>query len=269
MKNKIKNIVLALAVTAISFSMTAVNASAATVNKGWNVTYNGTEMTTDYDLDKATIEHAMPGDTLAFAISYTNDTKEALDFYLNTAVITSLEDDETGEIAAGGAYSYKLSYVLDGAETIIYDSDTIGGDNDVLKGLKQIQGDNPEDTYFSLGRVAAGDSGVVNLVIKLDGNSQDNGYMAKLATMNVSFGVEKIPQPVNKTVKVEETKKVVYTTPGGTEIVMIDDPIVPLNGPQTGDSALPIIICSVSMMIGFMLIGLYFYIMRKSREEVA
>ena len=268
MKNKIKNIVLALAVIAISFSMTAVNASAATVNKGWNVTYDGTEMTTDYDLDKATIEHAMPGDTLAFAISYTNATAEANDFYLNTAVITSLEDDETGA-AAGGAYSYKLSYLLDGVETIIYDSDTIGGDNDVLKGLKQIQGDNPEDTYFSLGRVAAGDSGVVNLVIKLDGNSQDNGYMAKLATMNVSFGVEKIPQPVNKTVKVEETKKVVYTTPAGTEIVMIDDPIIPLNGPQTGDSALPLIICSVSMMIGFMLIGLYFYIMKKSREEVA
>ena len=268
MKNKIKNIVLALAVTAISFSMTAVNASAATVNKGWNVTYDGTKMTTDYDLDKATIEHAMPGDTLAFAISYTNDTTEALDFYLNTAVITTLEDDEAGD-AAGGAYSYKLSYVLDGAETIIYDSDTIGGDNDVLKGLKQIQGDNPEDTYFSLGRVTAGDSGVVNLVIKLDGNSQDNGYMAKLATMNVSFGVEKIPQPVNKTVKVEETKKVVYTTPAGTEIVMIDDPIIPLAGPETGDSALPLIICSVSMMIGFMLIGLYFIIMKKSREEVA
>lgn len=271
MNKKIVNIILALAIVAAGFMGVTNKALAFTQTKGWTVTYNDEGLTSDYDVDKATITSVMPGDTIVYEVDYKNDTKNDTDFYINTKVINSLEESLTEDdttAAKGGAYSYKLSYELNGATTVIYDSETIGGDNETVVGLKQIQSEleDNQGAYFSVGRLSNNQAGKVKLEISLDGNSQDNGYMAKLATLDLAFGVKEAPKPTTQVVKNTSVNKVVYVKDGKTEVVLIDDPVVPLAGnPVTGDSILPIIICSISMALGLLLVVWYFAIMKKGR----
>ena len=283
MKKIIVNTVLALMLIAAGFAGLDTKAEAATQSIGWDVTYSGNGFSSNYDVSKSTITSVMPGDTIVFRVNYINGSKDASDFYLSTDIINSLEEKSIGggeSNAAGGAYSYKLGYTVKGVETIIYDSETIGGDTSVVAGLKQVQGQAGDGSgaYFNLGKLEAGESGTINIEIALDGNSQDNSYMAKLATLDVKFGAEKsVTEPeVIKTTSVNKVTnnigsggQVVYTVPGGTEVVLIDEPVVPLADPVTGDSILPLLICTVAMAFGIILVVMYFIIMKKQREEVA
>ena len=285
MKKKILYTALALMLIATGFMGVKGKAEAATQSVGWDVTYNGSGFDSTYDVSKSTITSTMPGDTIVFKVNYYNATKDAAEFYLSTDIINSLEEKSIGggsSNAAGGAYSYKLAYTINGTDTVIYDSETIGGDNDVVAGLKQVQGQAGDGSgaYFNIGKLASDpdkkNPGTVTIEISLDGNSQDNSYMAKLATLDVRFGAEKVEEETVKNTTVNKVtnhtgggSKVVYTTPGGTQVVYIEEPATPLANPITGDSLLPLVLCTAAMLTGIILIALYFIISKKQREEVA
>ncbi len=271
---KTVNIVLALLLTVGGLMTTNTNVLAATQTTGWDVSFDGTKLSSNYDLSKATVTSVMPGDTIIYDVSYKNDAGTAADFFLSTEVITSLEEGAGGEEsgAYGGAYAYKLSYDIGAGPVVIYDSETIGGEGADVLGLKQIQGtlDNDEKTFFSIGTLEAGKQGQILVEIQLDGNSQDNSYMEKLATLDIVFGAEKVSQPTPNIVKNTSVNRVVQVLDGGTQVVVIDDDEVPLaGGPQTGDSILPLLICSAAMSFGLLLIGWYLIVLRNKKEEVA
>ncbi|SDB34673.1 hypothetical protein SAMN02910298_01691 [Pseudobutyrivibrio sp. YE44] len=274
MKKRIMNLVLALALTAIGLTGQITVAQAEEIP---TATFKGSDFNSNFDhftTDQQTIPNIMPGDTVTFQAKYVNDSGAAANFYLNTDVISSLEeksaDNSSSTEAKGGGYTFKLTQ----GSKVLYDSNMLGGDD---KGLHQFE--NEGDTYFSLGQLANGGSGIVNLEITLDGNSQDNSYMYKLATLEIRFAAEKLPGNKPPTViNNVETNRVVYRVPGGSQVVAIDDPSTPLavssvrnnpNNPNTGDSMIPLMICSAGLLIGIIFIAMYFVISKKQREEVA
>lgn len=270
MKIKYLNLVLALLIGVVGLLNTSENAFAKTQTTGWEITYDGFSVSSGGTADKGTITSAMPGDTIQFDVTYTNSSDSSAAFYLNTDVIDSLENKNAdGTDASGdgeGAYTYNISYTLNGTKTTLYNSDTVGG-----IAISDVTDEN-QATYFGIGTLSAGESGVITVEVVLDGNSQDNAYMAKLATLALKLGVEKNSTTTSTTTTVtgsSTVKKVVYTVPGGTEVLLIDEPIVPLDGPQTGDSIVPIIICMAALLIGIMLVIWYFKLTRKEKEEVA
>ncbi len=285
MKNKILNLVLALALTLAGLAGTNNIVLAKSQTASWDVTYTGSKLESTYDVSKSTITNMMPGDEITYSVGYKNDSGKAVDFYLSTDIINSLEDKSAdgadSSAASGGAYSYKISNLIDGQEKVIYDSEVLGGES-AVKGLNQVKNSLEEGkaAYIGLGQIANGNQGIIKVDIKLDGNSQDNSYMYKLATLDVRFGVEEVKTSSNNTKVVDEviTRDVVYTLPGDQQVVVIDDPNIPLDGgpvagiggsPVTGDSLVPIIGCTVGLLVGTMLIGCYFIVVKKNREEVA
>ncbi|SEA66124.1 hypothetical protein SAMN02910384_02030 [Pseudobutyrivibrio sp. ACV-2] len=285
MKNKILNLVLALALTLSGLAGTNNIVLAKSQTASWDVTYTGSKLESTYDVSKSTITNMMPGDEITYSVGYKNDSGKAVDFYLSTDIINSLEDKSAdgadSSAASGGAYSYKISNLIDGQEKVIYDSEVLGGES-AVKGLNQVKNslEDGKAAYIGLGQIANGNQGIIKVDIKLDGNSQDNSYMYTLATLDVRFGVEEVKTSSNNTKVVDEviTRDVVYTLPGDQQVVVIDDPNIPLDGgpvagiggsPVTGDSLVPIIGCTVGLLVGTMLIGCYFIVVKKNREEVA
>lgn len=264
MKKKLINIVLALTVVIAGFAGTNITAAADEVGVGWTVSYTGSSIQSDYQekygSSNATISSAMPGDTLYYEVTYKNNSGSAASFYMNANVVETLE---AGSEASGGAYSYTIT----NNGSTIFNSNTVGGDNTTTVGLEQVK--KGESSYLSLGSVANGASGVVRVSVILDGNTQDNSYMSTLASLNIQFGAE-----ATKTETTTNTivKSVVTVLEDGTEVVIIDDDDVPLTSggnPQTGDSIIPIIVCTIALVLGLMLIVWYFIMTKNQRREEA
>lgn len=274
------NMVLALSVFIAGLGINNIKVEASTQSLEWTVQYNGDKdfSTLGKDAAKSTIENAMPGDTLKYVVTYTNASSVTSDFYLNAEVLSSLEDNKEDDAsyekdAQGGAYSFVVDYNLYGVTTKIYSSETVGGDSVVSKGLNQTKTNN---AYVNVGRLSPGQSGTVTITINLDGNSQDNSYMEKIAKLNVQFAVQDAAEDGGNDEVIHKsntsTKHVVYTIPGGTQVVYIDDDsLVPLSGgnPRTGDSILPLILCGIALIFGVTLIIWYFKMTRDDKEEVA
>jgi len=276
MKKRIMNLVLALALTVLGL-IGQINTVEAKTNEdiNWDVTFNGSKVESNFSqkVTNNVISSVMPGDTIVYTVNYSSSV--AADFYLNADIINTLEekaaDESDSADAKEGAYTYTITYGPNGTENTVYDSKLIGVDEvNTIKGLKQVDG---EDKFFELGRVTPGFGQKVKITIQLDGNSQDNSYMFKLAALEVKLGAQTVPQ--NTVITNTNTKKVVYTVPGGTEIVAVSitDPDTPLavvkDNPITGDYILPLIIITVGFIVGILLVCLYFKVAVKSmREEV-
>lgn len=278
MKKKILNIVLALTVVIAGFTGFSNTAQAENVGVSWDVDYDGTQVTSHFaekykDGTKDALSQVMPGDNLYYEVTYTNKSKEAANFYVNAGVVRTLESSSDG--GAGGAYSY----VITNNGEVLFDSETVGGDNETKVGLDQV--DKGESSYFSLGSIQPGQSGVIKVSVKLDGNTINNAYMTTLlekelapAALDIRFGA----QPTTEAEYVEPheivnhkniVNRVVKKLDNGTQIVVIDDDNVPLAGPRTGDTILPLVICGAMLFAGLLLIGWYFIMTKNSRREEA
>ncbi len=270
MKKFYLNMVLALTVAFIGFAGVGMEAKAEILPPyTWEVFYKGNAISSTYDKNKSIIENAMPGDTIAYTVQYHNDTDASADFYMNADVVKTLEE---GSKATGGAYSYKIE--TSGSKEPLFDSETIGGDAegvDAIIGLNQVNGN--EGAYFSLGTVAAHDHGTVTVTVVLDGNSQNNAYMSTLGSLEIKFGAEPTSSATHgDNVENHNTvvKKIVQTLSGGNNIVIIDDDAMPTSAnPQTGDSILPLVLCSIALVFGLLLILWYFRMTKDENEEVA
>lgn len=276
MKKLKLNIVLALMCFTAGIYGYSLDAKAGTESLEWTVQYDGGKNfeTLGKDAANSTIANAMPGDTLQYVVSYKNksEDKKTYDFYLDADVLSSLEDNAKAgdDKASGGGYSYKVEYEFKGEKVTVYDSDTVGGSSTVTEGLNQVKSN---DAYVSVGRLAYDESGKVIVTIVLDGNSQDNSYMAKFAELSIGFGVQDAVEGDGRhdviTNTITKSRHNVYKIPGGTEIVYIDDVVTPLAGPRTGDSILPIVFCGIAFIIGIMFILWYFKLTKDEKKEVA
>lgn len=161
----------------------------------WNVTFNGeNEMVSSFrtsDINDV-VSGMQPGDNVIITLSLKNDNGTTTDWYMKNEVLYSLEDRSANGGTKGGAYTYRLSYRDNqgGEENILFDSDTVGGDDVSAagEGLKEATSSLKE--YFYLDTLAKSQSGVITLEVALDGETQGNDYQDTLADLQMEFAVE-------------------------------------------------------------------------------
>ena len=184
MKKRILCLAMALMMMVGTFS--TVQAKELVGKDHWKVSFDGSQMTTNFGKDQMN-----------------DELSQYTDWYMTNEIIKTLED---GSKATNGAYEYRLAYVdSQNNETLIYDSSTVGGDRS--QGLKEIKG---LDDYFYLGRLAKNDVGYVTLTLSVDGETQGNSYQATMAQLEMNFAVENVSNPAVTVNKIEH--KNVYST---------------------------------------------------------
>ncbi len=134
------------------------------------------------------ISGMQPGDETVATLELSNKNSSATDWYMTNKIISSLEDSAEG--ASGGAYTYLLTYTgPDGTQTVLFSSDTVGGEGtEGGEGLHSVSG--ALEDYFYLGTLANGQKGIVTLTVALDGETQGNSYQDTLADLQMNFAVE-------------------------------------------------------------------------------
>ncbi len=140
MKKKILCLVMTLVMTA--GAATTAFARDYQGADGWQVTFDGSKMSSNFQDNDVTDEMAniQPGDSIELKVNVMNSDSGSTDWYMTNEVIQTLEDAQ--QSAAGGGYSYRLTYVgSDKKETVLYDSTTVGGEGSSKtgEGLKQVR----------------------------------------------------------------------------------------------------------------------------------
>ena len=146
-----------------------------------------------------TIYGIQPGDNAIVELSLKNENETATDWYMTNKVLYSLEDRSANSGATGGAYTYRLTYTdKGGTETVLFDSDTVGGDeaSGGREGLHEATA--ALEDYFYLDTLATGDSGKITLEVALEGETQGNDYQNTLADLQMNFAVEMNPTAVRE-----------------------------------------------------------------------
>lgn len=245
MKKKVLCLVLAGALIAGPAAVgTGVTAYAEdfTSQGNWKVSFNGEGMESTFSSQEMADEiyGILPGDSIELKVGIQNDSQEETDWYMSSEVLKSLEE---GSEAQGGAYGYYLRYVdPEGEETVLFDSDGIGGDNGE-DSLQQVTG-SLED-YFYLDRLEKTQGGTVYLKVSLDGETQGNDYQNTLAQLQMNFAAEIVEpgtvqgedQQVTRTVK--EADKTVYRT----------------QRVKTGDESRTLLYSAIALASGLVLLG--------------
>lgn len=178
---------------------------------------------------------------------------------MTNEVLKSLEDSQS--IAEGGAYGYKLTYVgPDKKETVLYDSETVGGE-DAQKGEGLHQATDALEKYLYLDRLSKGDVASVHLTVKLDGETQGNDYQDTLASLQMSFAAD--PVTVTTVTKKGEDKVVNKTV---TKTVQTPTKNI-VRSPKTGDTTQILAISAVALASGVILLILAVVLIKKRKEE--
>lgn len=142
------------------------------------------------DMDDA-VSGLQPGDTITFELDLKNENSTATDWYMTNKVLYSLEDRSANRGTAGGAYTYVLSYKdHNGEETLLFSSDTVGGENISAGGEGLHEATGALEDYFYLDTLTTGQVGSISLVVSLDGETQGNDYQDTLADLQMNFAVE-------------------------------------------------------------------------------
>ena len=153
------------------------------------VTFDGTNMTSSFDgdsIDKV-IADMQPGDTVEYDIALVNSHSDVTDWWMRNDVLQTFE--EMQKDPSFGAYTYILTYSGPKGETVIFDSNSVGGtDEDDIAGLEEV--DDALENYFYLDALGAGQTGHVHLTVTLDGPTLRNAYFNTFARLEFQFGVE-------------------------------------------------------------------------------
>lgn len=165
----------------------------------WQVTFTGKKLESSFDYEEvADLARGMqPGDRMTMEISLKNSGGRSADWYLSNEVLQTFEEtDGTG--AAGGAYTYVLTYTDKAGKKELYSSSRVGGEKtgggNSSAGLHEAV-DGLEE-YMYLGRLENGGTGSLRLEVVLDGETQGNGYARTLASLKLNFAVENVPESV-------------------------------------------------------------------------
>ncbi len=188
MKKKFFGLTMAL----LLFAMTVSVAAETTRTNAGTVTFTGSRMKSSFSSSKlaASVSEMQPGDDVVFEVRLANTADYTTDWYMSNEVLSSLEDAQ--DVAENGGYAYRLSYKdQGGSETVLYNSDSVGGDKEQNAGSGLNEATDSLGDFFYLDRLAKGEGGTVTLEISLDGESQGNIYQDTLATLKMNFAAEK------------------------------------------------------------------------------
>lgn len=218
----------------------------------WQVEFDGRKMSSNFSSKEMAEEiySIQPGDSIELKVTLKNSGDIATGWYMTNQVLATLEDSQ--ETAGGGAYSYRLAYQgTGGGEDVLYDSEAVGGEGDkgtAGEGLYQAT-DSLKD-FFYLDTLDSGQSGAVNLTVKLDGESQGNDYQDTLAKLQMNFAVERAegrtvtvtPTPIQNTVR---------------RTLRQDSPSIIAAAVKTGDPTeiLPLCIAALAAGTAFLILG--------------
>ena len=135
------------------------------------------------------ISALQPGDEITFSVAVSNRHPETVDWYMSNDVIHSLEDRKAA--AAGGAYTYVLTYEAPGRDPrVLYNSDAVGGDEINAAGEGMHKATDALKDFFYLDTQANGAGGTVTLYVALDGETQGNDYQNTKGDLLMRFAVE-------------------------------------------------------------------------------
>ena len=251
MKKKILCLAIAMVMT-VSTTATAF-AEDFKSNSDWTVKFDGETIAANFEASEMSQEvyQILPGDTIELQVAIENTSAEESDWYMTNEILQSLEDSQS--VAEGGAYTYHLTYTNpEKEETVIYSSEAVGGEGSSRAGEGLHQATDSLEEFFYLDRLAKGEQGIVCLKIKLDGETQGNGYQDTLAKLQMNFAVEKVTtatifqpgDPVKKVI----TKYVTKT-------------------PKTGDSANILWISALALGSGIVLLVFGMKALKKRKQR--
>lgn len=191
MKKKLLGAMLSLALV-LGLS-TSCLAETITGGDNWNVYFTPEEkMESTFRSSEMTesISGMQPGDTAIFNVTLGNQHGTTTDWYMTNKVLYSLEDRSNNKGTMGGAYTYLLTYTSpDGTVSIIFDSETIGGEGESEAGIGLHQATDALEDFFFLDTLEQGQTGHITLKIELDGETQGNDYQDTLADLQMNFAV--------------------------------------------------------------------------------
>lgn len=219
-------------------------------DNGWSVIFNGEKMESTFSTGSLSdvILAMQPGDDAAITLSLKNTADFTTDWYMTNEVLSSLEDSQA--VAGGGAYSYILTYTNNaGEETTLYSSESVGGEKASNAGEGLHEATNSLEEYLYLDRLNPGQSGNINLLVALDGETQGNVYQDTLADLQMNFAVEKVAASAATTPSTGEN-----TTPGGSAV-------------RTGDTSHLGLWSAAALISGFIMLILAVIRVKSNRRE--
>ena len=233
------------AVLAAGASMTAY-AKDYQGKDGWKVVFDGEKMNSTFQSQDLADEagNIQPGDSIELKIEIQNGWEGETDWYMTNSVLQTLEE---GSTANGGAYTYRLVYAGKGqTETVLFDSDGIGGEQESGAGQGLHQATDSMEDYFYLTRLSNGESGTVRLKVGIDGETQGNAYQETLAKLQMNFAAEKVAAGGTET-----RNRTVYSTV------------------KTGDTAKVLLFSVLALISGLALLAYVVFIMKKNQRKAA
>lgn len=261
-----KKKILCLAMIALMVIGTPLTANAEHFegSKNWNVTFDGKNLSDNFtngDVTETILSKLQPGDSVTLQINMKNTDSKKSDWYLTNEVLKTLEETAAGGNAAGGAYTYLLTY-HDPAkkETVLFDSERVGGEEDVEKEKSEIglhEATDNLDEWVYLDRLNSGESAYVTLYVKLDGETQGNAYQESVAQLKMNFAVEKVNDATitkKKVVEGEEKVETVVVTKYVPSMV------------KTGDNSQLVLFSTLTLVSGLGLFVFATYLMKKRRK---
>ena len=227
--------------------------------KDWEVTFSGKAMESNFsgsDAADEVLQNLQPGDSIHLQVALSNESGKPSDWYMKNEVIESLEDNS---IAAGGAYTYILTYVdPDGKESVIYSNNRVGGElnnlarESVEEGLHQAT-NTLDKEYFYLDRLSKGEQASVHLTVALDGETQGNDYQDTLAKLRMDFAAEVVKTTTRKDVEtIKQDKEVVQE-----RLVSV----------RTGDTTPLVIVSAIALLSGVILMVIAMKQMNSRRQR--
>lgn len=152
----------------------------------WTVTFTGSSMTSDGSASiNKRLSGLQPGDSATFNIKLLNDCDEEASWYMKNKVLKSMET----ELAKGGAYTYRLSYIApDGTQETIISNDVVAGEGSNSAGL--FDATTATGEWFFLDKLPAYGQGLVTLYVAIDPESHGNSYFDTEASLQLEFAAE-------------------------------------------------------------------------------
>lgn len=227
---------------------------------GWQVTFNGKRMESNFTSAGMAdgINAMQPGDSVELTITLKNDFDGQADWYMKNEVLEALEDAGDAE---GGAYDYLLTYTdVTNTVTTLYSSEKFGGEGR-YNGVGLHGATTTLDDFFYLDRMGEGDTGVVKLMVALDGETLVNNYQNTYAKLQLDFATELISTPSGRPNRTREDTVIVREVPSSTArrtgVV------------QTGDESPVMLYLALMLAAGLGLLVIVIFRLRREQEEAA
>ena len=246
----------------------------------WAVTFNSSGKSLDSNFTRDQFQEVFksmqPGDSAKVTLALKNDYGDAVNWYMDNDIISSLEQSSGDAETSGGVYTYQLVYKSpnENTERGLFQSGSVGGEyqnrDKSQQGLVEINDSymrnydennvNREtgEAYFYLDNLKSGQQGTISLYMKLDGETQGNYYQDTLASLQMKFAVDLTKQstpPANTTTTTTNVQS------GGTRNVST---IV-----KTGDTSNNMLFITMAAAAGVVLLVLAVISMKLRKQEAA